>query len=298
MTVGEMDFIKRLPVNALGRDFVCGDLHGSYSCLEKFLDRIYFDENKDRLICCGDLVDRGPENEKCLDLLYEPWFFTTKGNHEQMMEDFFRGRPLGNYWAPNGGRWGIQYGYEIISDIGQRVREIAFNKLGALPYIITVEKKSGGVFHVLHSELDSEVPLTDTDLANEERLVELATRQTRDGDIIMWGRRIFYRLFDTCLDEHSVKKFKKTVFFEKLDRIFGPEHSHIYSGHTNVRRPVRLAGQTNLDTKAWGSYPEQGRYGVVNPAAWCGLTVTEPETDRFWLVNDNQFTETSPLCIM
>ena len=76
---------------------------------------------------------------------------------------------------------------------------------------------------------------------------------------------------------------------------FNPELSHIYSGHTPVRTPIQFYGQTDLDTMAYDSYPVQTAYGPTTPPAWCGLTVTEPRTGKFWFINDREFKETQPL---
>lgn len=73
--------LKRLAANSAGRDFVVGDLHGQYDLLMGELDRAGFDRDTDRLICVGDLVDRGPQSVECLSLLREPWFFAVLGNH-------------------------------------------------------------------------------------------------------------------------------------------------------------------------------------------------------------------------
>lgn len=74
-----------LPRNAVGTDYVVGDLHGHYTNLMDELDACGFDSTKDRLLCVGDLVDRGPESLECLRLLEQPWFFACLGNHEDMM---------------------------------------------------------------------------------------------------------------------------------------------------------------------------------------------------------------------
>ena len=74
-----------LATNTLGRDFVVGDIHGHASKLMEQLDQLRFDIDKDRLICVGDLVDRGPESAQALALLNEPWFFSVLGNHELLM---------------------------------------------------------------------------------------------------------------------------------------------------------------------------------------------------------------------
>lgn len=57
-------------------------MHGCYSILIEKLNRIKFNYSNDRLICTGDLVDRGTESLECLNLLSEPWFFSCIGNHD------------------------------------------------------------------------------------------------------------------------------------------------------------------------------------------------------------------------
>jgi hypothetical protein len=62
-----------------------------------------------------------------------------------------------------------------------------------------------------------------------------------------------------------------------------------------VKRPVQFYGQTNLDTCAYGSYSYQTSHGEEKPDEWCGLTVTEPATGKFWFVNDREFKEVQPV---
>lgn len=291
-------YIKRLPPNKIGRDFVCGDIHGSYSCVVKFLNEINFNKEHDRLICVGDLVDRGPENEKCLALLYEPWFFMTKGNHEQLMQFYFTEDPRGIYWFGNGGNWGTQYILDL-SDDSVFVKGTVEHVIKDLPYLITVEKKNGGIFHVIHAELFSRgKELSDEILADEDKIKEFSEIQTEDGSMIIWGRHLFMRLYSKNLDEHFVKKQKHGYILEKMGSMFGPNLSHIYSGHTNVRRPVTVFGQTNLDTAAYSSYWPKDSHHLHEFDEWKGLTVTEPETGKFWLVNDRTFKEVEPLVIV
>ncbi|EFE1562693.1 serine/threonine protein phosphatase, partial [Escherichia coli] len=54
--------------------WVVGDLHGCYTRLMSELHRVHFDPAQDLLISVGDLIDRGTENVKCLELLQMPWF--------------------------------------------------------------------------------------------------------------------------------------------------------------------------------------------------------------------------------
>jgi len=299
--------ITRLPAID-GRTFICGDIHGSYSCVTQALEGLSFDKNKDRLICAGDLVDRGPANEACLDLLDKPWFFCCKGNHEQLMEDYFVGGYLGQWWGRNGGHWGQKYRDED-TDMARFVKK-QLKLINELPYLITVEKKSGGVFHVLHAELPPFAPvdkshrvdcqdgvITDEVLADPAAFTKAATVQTQDGDMITWGRYIFAALYKQNLDDRAVKKFARAAYLYKLGEVFNSKLSHIYSGHTIMTRPVTFIGQTNLDTMAYGSYPYKSAYNDGSPELWCGLTVTEPETGKFWLVNDREFKQVEPVVI-
>lgn len=66
------------------RTFCVGDIHGEYDKLEKVLELSTFNKEKDLLITLGDIVDRGKDWRKCVDIL-----FTIKnridilGNHDQ-----------------------------------------------------------------------------------------------------------------------------------------------------------------------------------------------------------------------
>jgi len=61
--------------NKHGHDYVVGDVHGDYERLTDLLLVIKFDVTVDRLFAVGDLIDRGPDSVKCLELLNESWFF-------------------------------------------------------------------------------------------------------------------------------------------------------------------------------------------------------------------------------
>lgn len=284
-----MPHVKRLPINEKGRDFVCGDIHGCHSFVEKFLAAVSFDKNTDRLISAGDLIDRGPENEKCIEYLYEPWFHMAKGNHEQLMECYFTDQPLGEWWFYNGGQWGTAYATEQ-SDIALLVRDAVTEKIISLPHMITVEKRSGGLFHVIHAEFFPHDEITDDVLAGDD-FARHAFLRTEDGATVCWGRYAFGSLWKQQLTEHTINKFKREVKLYKKNRMFNPNLSHIYSGHTPVQRPVQFYGQTNLDTMAYG------RYLSNEQKPWQGLTFTEPETGKFWFVNDVEFKEVTPLII-
>ena len=33
----------------------------------------------------GDIINRGPDSQKCIELLLKPWFFAVLGNHEELL---------------------------------------------------------------------------------------------------------------------------------------------------------------------------------------------------------------------
>ena len=104
--------IKNLKNNTVGKDYFVGDIHGCYEQLMEALEKIKFNPDVDRLISVGDLVDRGPDSVKCLNLLKEPWFHAVSGNHEDMMiKSFRREWPTHNY-IQNGGKWFFHLPYE------------------------------------------------------------------------------------------------------------------------------------------------------------------------------------------
>ena len=74
-------------INTEGKDYIVGDLHGCWDQFQFQLKLVGFDKSKDRMFSVGDLIDRGPDNAKCLDLIHEKWFFPVRGNHEDMMID-------------------------------------------------------------------------------------------------------------------------------------------------------------------------------------------------------------------
>lgn len=74
--------VLRLEANPRGRDLVIGDIHGQFSKVERELERISFDPARDRLICTGDLVDRGPESPLAARWLAYDWFHAVMGNHD------------------------------------------------------------------------------------------------------------------------------------------------------------------------------------------------------------------------
>jgi len=90
-----------------------GDIHGMYSLLDALITEIKMlliqPEFKGyAVVFLGDLVDRGPENRKCLDRVRKecesnPDWYCLRGNHEQFFVEYEIGRPSGWGYPGNGG---------------------------------------------------------------------------------------------------------------------------------------------------------------------------------------------------
>ena len=135
-----------LATNTLGRDFVVGDIHGHTSKLMEQLDQLSFDIDKDRLICVGDLVDRGPESAQALALLNEPWFFSVLGNHELLMVSGLKYQNSQHkmLWLQHGGEW--------IASSDPSQWPLWFDAIEKLPLAIEVSGKSGKRYGIVHAD--------------------------------------------------------------------------------------------------------------------------------------------------
>lgn len=84
--------------------WVLGDLHGCYQQLMTSLKRLRFNPYEDLLISVGDLIDRGPQSLKCLQLIEEKWFYAVRGNHEEMALEAVKSNTFA-LWLMNDGVW-------------------------------------------------------------------------------------------------------------------------------------------------------------------------------------------------
>jgi len=100
---------KYFPENHHGRDFVVGDLHGMFHTLDVMLDTIHFDRENDRLFSVGDLIDRGPQSERVVHYLRQPWFHAIQGNHEQLLLQSIESASIFKAWTERaGGKWWLR----------------------------------------------------------------------------------------------------------------------------------------------------------------------------------------------
>lgn len=64
---------------------VLSDIHGEYDALKKALD-LFSQRQVETVICAGDLVDRGSDGDKVVDLIRELNIPCVQGNHDAMAQ--------------------------------------------------------------------------------------------------------------------------------------------------------------------------------------------------------------------
>lgn len=254
--------VRYYALNPHGRDFVVGDLHGCLEPFHRLLQAVAFRPNRDRVFCVGDLIDRGPLSLACLRLLKQPWFFSCRGNHEELLIEHLlqvRNHP------PYDAVW-LDKEAPRFSD-RQRLAEEWVGLLQALPEMIVVGAGTPERFQVVHAEiLEDGRPVTDA-------LID--TWMFRDGRKAayraLWGRAL-------------LGAYQRG---ERVKRAHDPERmSPTYCGHTIVPQVLKLAQQVFLDRGAFvGLDParphlDAGELGFELPDP--GLVLTEPTTQRFW----------------
>lgn len=216
--------------NLAGRDFVVGDLHGCYEDLLRALTMLNFDGQVDRLFSVGDLVDRGPDSFKCANLIYEPWFFAVKGNHEELMyETMLRNsRDHAGTWLGNGGQW---FASEDEGELKAVCRDIEM-----LPYVISVGEGENR-FNIVHAELKrsrnwEKQPVTDMSLDHWD----FSNWELAD---MMWGRTIISN------GKRKIEELEADELWHDMDNL-----SLTFVGHTPVRNVVQVQKHMYIDTGA------------------------------------------------
>lgn len=183
--------------NTTGTDYVIGDIHGHHSRLMETLSRINFDFENDRLFCVGDLIDRGPESGKVLNLLAENWFYSLLGNHEYYMLSGLKHNNSKHkmMWLENGGDW--------IASSDPALWPSWFEAMSKLPIAIQLEGKDGKTYGLLHADYPG------------YNWQEFESFDQHDLETCLWSRKSFAKRRD-----HTIHGIDFLV------------HGHNSTGHT------------------------------------------------------------------
>jgi serine/threonine protein phosphatase 1 len=202
---------RKLDLSHARRVFVVGDIHGSFSKLEKALENVDFDPELDHLVSVGDLIDRGPENERVTEFLNYPWFHAIQGNHEEMLIE------------PNFAYLSKQNGGEWFFDLSDKKQNRIRTALAKLPLIMEVLTPSGKRIGVCHASYPGE------DWNDAAQIVE----DDRNHQEIIWDRR-------------RIKEVRLLGFGRTIKNI-----DHVFYGHTPLDGPFHAGNQSWIDTAAY-----------------------------------------------
>ena len=225
------------------RIFVVGDVHGHLATFRALLHRLQL-KPEDRVICLGDMIDRGPNSAGVVNLLRShPQLICIKGNHEQMAIQSVQSNGTFQAWRPWMKRGGKStYGSYIVQAEGdlwkaKRTMLQDFMWLDTCPTQIVLDS-----VRLVHAGYDPRMPL---DMQGEKEL--------------LWIRKEWY-LHDAPVDR------ARTVFF----------------GHTTTTKLDDQAGDVALSSvvlpdgrPAWVGV-DVGAYNHVSP----GLAAVEITTLR------------------
>ncbi|QMI05462.1 protein-serine/threonine phosphatase [Citrobacter sp. RHB25-C09] len=117
--------------------WLVGDIHGCFSLLMAKLRACRFDPWQDLLVSVGDVIDRGPDSLRCLQLLRRRWVVAVRGNHEQMAMDALASAQT-SLWFLNGGDW-----LPALPVLQQTQAKNALENCQQLPWILEIECQSG-----------------------------------------------------------------------------------------------------------------------------------------------------------
>ncbi|SEA62149.1 serine/threonine protein phosphatase 1 [Thiothrix caldifontis] len=202
--------------NARGRDFVVGDIHGSFSALECLLQRINFNPEADRVFSVGDLIDRGGESHRVIEFLNHDWFHAIMGNHERMLLDSeYNAAVLENWTRYNGGAWWKR----VPEHIRPRIRKV----LGQLPLAFEVSTANGHI-GIVHADIPTGIPW--------HQFVRSLESDPDMEEYALWSRNR-YKHF---------KMLGRTVPVEGIDLVV--------FGHTPMSQPLHTANFYYIDTGA------------------------------------------------
>lgn len=210
--------IETYDASHVSRLFVVGDIHG---CYQEFIDKlteIGFNFENDLVISVGDLVDRGRNSLKCIELVNNPWFKAIRGNHEQMCLEASIAHEMKSFHCKHGGGWL----YELSMEKYEEVLAICLN----LPIVLEIvfEDKKYGFVHA-DIKLNDWTEFKKSILKNDYFLESnSSTLQSA-----LWGR--------SRISAKYPYKYQEIVGIDK-----------VYLGHTVVDIPVQLNNCVYIDT--------------------------------------------------
>jgi len=213
-----------------GRQFVIGDLHGSYRALLDVFKKVKFDYNKDKLIFLGDILDGWEQHWECVELLSRIDGFTfVIGNHDLVFKHWLLTGT--HYFGWEYGGEGVIKSYEkhlnkkfkyYIDNLGKKQSSILPSDIphnhkdffmSAVPYYIVDDKL------FIHGSFDNNYSIKDYD----------------ESDIV-WGSQLFFK---------ALAKEEITFADKEINKVF---HGHVNVNDYGYAKPFISENLINMDT--------------------------------------------------
>lgn len=266
-----------VPANRRGRDFCIGDLHGCRQMLDRLLHAVEFNPARDRLFSVGDLVHRGPDSKRCLQLAELPWFHAVMGNHEAMQESAYRGA-----FHSSGRSVGSMCEYDGMADPlwpGKPAQGEMEAILKRLPLAIEVPLRDGRRVGILHAGLPAEWTWDDVKAITERGQCLYERDQPGIQSAILWDRAPLIAATEAALNlDHSelsalypvMRRYRFSLMCKPVDGL-----DLLVSGHTTLKKwPLAIGNRQYIDR---GAGTADGK-----------LLLVELGTERYWEVPDHR----------
>ena len=213
------NLIETFDASKITRIFVVGDLHGCYQEFIDKLEKINFDFEHDLIISVGDLVDRGKDSFKCLELVKQHWFKAIRGNHEQMCLEGAIAPEMKAFHQKHGGQWL----YDLSIDMYKDVLKLCLN----LPIVLEMTFK-GKTYGFIHGD----IKINDWDEFKKKLLESNYFSCNAESTLqsALWGRSRI----------RAAQNNKKMSIISGIDQL--------YLGHTVLDEPIQVHNCFYIDT--------------------------------------------------
>lgn len=155
----------------MSRTFAIGDIHGCEVAFEKILELVELSK-QDRFIVLGDVIDRGPNSARVIDVLVQLRehceLVFVLGNHEQMMLEALDSGLPGSMWMMHGGE-------QTLASYGGLVENIPQQHVELISQAVDYYETDSDIF--VHANLEPGIPL-DAQSEHNLRWTHLSGRET------------------------------------------------------------------------------------------------------------------------
>ena len=209
-----------------------GDIHGHLGTFRALVHRLKLGD-EDRVICLGDMIDRGPDSAGLIEFIRsDNRIICLKGNHELMALSSLQEDGVVELWQPwlaRGGRstWG-SYIVQAEGDLYEAKRLFADDLMWMdnLPNHIVLDK-----LRLVHAGYDPRMPL-----------------DSQGDKELLWIRKRFYE------HEYAIDPYRTVIFGHSTTTKVGPAPGEV------VHSPIQL----NDERPAWIAM-DIGAYNHVSP---------------------------------